>query len=304
MTDAVTAGTPALRFGLVGTGFWAGTTHAPALSSTPGIELAGVWGRDRDAARALALQHGVEVFSEIDEMLEGVDAVAFAVPPSVQCSTALRAVEAGKHVLLEKPIATSRSEADALVEAVERAKVASIVFLTHRFQLGVRSWLADVRAQRGWVGGVGAWLGTSLSADSPFNTPWRRDKGALWDLGPHAVSLMWAALGPVLDVRADSGRGDLAYLVLHHDSGATSMLSLTLGASAKAAGLDFFLWGDRGRSQAPIEEAPAVDALRVALSELAVNASSGLVDHECDVGFGRSLVHVLARAEEQLAIAP
>ena len=46
-----------LRFGLVGTGYWARIAHAPALASTEGIELAGVWGRDPRAAAALAAEH-------------------------------------------------------------------------------------------------------------------------------------------------------------------------------------------------------------------------------------------------------
>ncbi len=46
------------RFGLVGTGYWERVAHAPALASTEGIELAGVWGRDRQAAASLAKAHG------------------------------------------------------------------------------------------------------------------------------------------------------------------------------------------------------------------------------------------------------
>jgi predicted dehydrogenase len=47
-----------MRFGLVGTGYWAESTHAPALATTPGARLASVWGRDPDAAAALAARHG------------------------------------------------------------------------------------------------------------------------------------------------------------------------------------------------------------------------------------------------------
>jgi predicted dehydrogenase len=49
---------PPLRFGLVGTGHWAQVTHAPALASTEGIEFAAVWGRNHEAAAALAASHG------------------------------------------------------------------------------------------------------------------------------------------------------------------------------------------------------------------------------------------------------
>ena len=96
-----------LRFGLVGTGYWARITHAPALASGEGIEFAAVWGRDPGAARTLAAEHGVTAYADFDEFLAGVDAVAFAVPPDVQAGMAAQAAAAGKHLLLEKPIATS-----------------------------------------------------------------------------------------------------------------------------------------------------------------------------------------------------
>ena len=131
--------------------------------------------------------------------------------------------------------------------------VASVVFFTARFQPGVRAWLADVANGDRWDGGCAVWLGTAMEADNPFNTPWRREKGGLWDLGPHVVSLLWAALGPVVSVTADAGRGDLTYLVLHHGSGAASTATLTLSAPEAAGGFDLYLWGSRGRSAVPAE---------------------------------------------------
>jgi predicted dehydrogenase len=301
MPDPANGPTAPLRFGLVGTGFWARITHAPALSSTDGIELVGVWGRDVEAARVLAAVHGAEGYADVDELIETVDAVAFAVPPDVQCSMALRAAKAGKHLLLEKPIATSLATADSLVQAVTASGVASVVFFTSRFQSDVRNWLSEIAGQANWVGGSGVWLGTALAEGNPFNTPWRREKGGLWDLGPHAVSLLWAALGPVVGVTADGGLGDLAHLVLHHEGGATSVVTVTVGASEAAEMLEFFVWGASGRSVAPREATEPKAALRVALAELAANARAGVASHPCDVRFGRDVVRVLADAEAQIS---
>ena len=117
--------------------------------------------------------------------------------------------------------------ADALVRAVQDSGVASVVFFTARFQPDVRAWLADVASPGRWAGGNAVWLGSALQAGSPFNTPWRRDKGALWDLAPHLVSLLWASLGPVVSVTANAGRADVTHLVLHHASGATSTVTVT-----------------------------------------------------------------------------
>jgi predicted dehydrogenase len=213
--------TRSLRFGLVGTGHWARITHAPALASTDGIEFAAVWGRNADAAAGLAADYGATAHHDLTAFLASVDAVAFAVPPDVQAPIAIRAASAGKHLLLEKPIAISAADADALASTVEQARVASVVFFTARFQADTRAWLAGVTATGGWAGGCAVWLGTAWQAGSPFSTPWRRDKGGLWDLGPHLISLLWASLGPVTSVTADPGLADITHLVLHHRGGAT-----------------------------------------------------------------------------------
>jgi predicted dehydrogenase len=291
-----------LRFGLAGTGYWARVTHAPALASTEGVEFVAVWGRNEGAARALAAEHGAASYADFGAFLAEVDGVAFAVPPDVQAAMAARAAAAGKHLLLEKPIATSAAAGNALVKAVEAAQVGSVVFFTLRFQADVRAWLADVTSGGGrWSGGDLVWLGSSLRESSPFNTPWRREKGGLWDLGPHAISLLWAGLGPVGSVTADAGPADVAHLVLHHRSGTTSTVTVSQSAPAAAEGFGCYLWGDAGRSAAPGVTSQPVTQLRVALAELAGNARSGQTAHPCDVRFGQDVVYLLAEAERQLA---
>ena len=295
----VSAASAPLRFGLAGTGHWARIVHAPALAATDGIELAAVWGRNQAAASELAASHGAAGFGDFDAFLAEVDAVAFAMPPDVQAELAVRAAAAGRHLLLEKPIATSEPAAEALTSAVADARVASVVFFTARFQPEVRSWLDRVARER-WAGGHAVWLGTALAEGNPFNTPWRREKGGLWDLAPHLVSLLWASLGPVDEVTADAGGGDVTHLVLHHRGGASSTVTVTVGAPEAAEGSEGFLWGEGGWSRLPGEPGRPVAALRLALTELAANIRSGRTDHDCDVRFGRDVNRVLADAQRQL----
>ncbi|HEX4061002.1 MAG TPA: Gfo/Idh/MocA family oxidoreductase [Streptosporangiaceae bacterium] len=288
-----------LKFGLVGTGHWAQVAHAPALAAAEGIEFAAVWGRNHEAASALAASHRVTAHRDLEEFLAAVDGVAFSVPPDVQAEIAPRAARAGKHLLLEKPIATTLAAADALVAAVEEAGVASVVFFTARFHAEVRAWLDRVGGEGPWAGGSAVWLGTAWQDSSPFNTPWRRDKGALWDLAPHAISLLWATLGPVTSVRADAGQADVTHLVLHHAGGVTTTVTVTLSAPPAAEGVDIYLWGEPGRSAAPVQIGTPVPALRTALAELAESAATGR-PHPCDARFGRDVVRVIADAQHQI----
>ena len=298
-----------MRFGLVGTGYWAQVTHGPALAGLPGAELAAVWGRDPSAAAALAATCGAASQADFDAFLGQVDAVAFAVPPHVQAPLAVRAAEAGKHLLLEKPAALSVAEADRLVAAVDEAQVASVVFFTWRFNPEIRAWLTDEQARggwsgEGWSGGAAIWLGTALQDGNPFGTPWRREKGALWDLGPHLVGMLWACLGPVTEVTAVAGKSDVAHLVLRHQTGQTSTVTTTLNAPEAAAGVTVFVWGEAGRSVMPAELVDPVAALRAAAAELMAGAAEGRPAHPCDVRFGRDITWVLAEAEAQLSLAP
>ena len=289
-----------LRFGLVGTGHWAHIAHAPALASTEGIELAAVWGRDPRAAAALAAEYQATPYEEFEAMLASVDGVAFAVPPDVQAPIAATAARAGKHLMLEKPIATTEAGADELVAAVAEGQVASVVFFILRFRAEIRAWLADVTARGGWSGGLASWFGSSLLESSPFNTPWRQDKGALWDLAPHVIALLWAALGPVTSVTADAGPADVSHLILHHQDGASSMLTVSQNGGEAAAGFEAYLWGSAGRSVVPRLTPDPVPPLRTALTELAGNIRAGRTEHACDAGFGRDVGHVVAEAQRQI----
>jgi len=294
-------GTEPLKFGLVGTGHWARETHAAALASTEGIELSAVWGRNPRAAADLAASHGATPHPDVDAMLAAVDGLAFAVPPDVQAPIAIKAARAGKHLLLEKPIALTAADTDALAEAAEQGQAATVVFFTTRFTPAARDWLTQVTDHGEWTAGAVTWKGSSLQASSPFNTPWRQVKGALWDIGPHAISLLLASLGPVSSVLADTGLADVTHLILHHESGVTSTVTLTLSVREEAEEVEVYLWDPSGRSpQAPARVGDPLPPLRTALTELAASARSGQTAHPCDVRFGRDVNRVIIEAERQI----
>jgi predicted dehydrogenase len=285
-----------VRFGVLGTGHWARTVHATALASHPSASLAGVWGRDLAKAKALGAEFGVPGFDDLDALLADVDAVAIAVPPSVQVPLVEQAAAAGRHLLLEKPIGISLEDADRVVSAVRAAGVASVVFFTFRFHAATSTWLTQAARTR-LAGGAGSWL--SALAGSPFDSSWRREHGALWDIGPHALSLLVPALGAVTSVQAGGGTGDTVHLVLQHDSGAASTVTLSHTVAPLSTGIEFFVHGDAGRLVLLPDTGSPVDALRVAADELTAAALTGGT-HPCDVGFGRDVVAVLATAARAL----
>jgi predicted dehydrogenase len=289
-----------MRFGLVGTGFWAREVHAPALADSPDVEFVGIWGRGAGAAAALAADHRTTAYQHIDELVADVDAMAFAVPPDVQAEYARVAAEAGKHLLLDKPVATSAAAAEDLARAVREAEVASVVFFTARFQPEVRAWLADATSRQ-WTGASGRWICSAFSEASPFrDSQWRRERGALWDAGPHALAVLLPAVGDVVAVSAMAGRGDLVHLLLRHDGGGTSTLTLTLTATEAAGHVGLDLWDDAGRSTMPATSTPPVEAMRTAVAELVRSATSGCRAHPVDAAFGCRVAQILEEAERVL----
>jgi predicted dehydrogenase len=284
-----------VRFGLLGTGYWADEVHAAGLEAHPEAELAGVWGRDPAKAAAVAERHGTAVEPDLDALLDRVDAVAIALPPDVQAELAVRAAERGCHLLLEKPLALTVEAADRVVAAVDRAGVQSVVFFTARFAEPTASWFDEVVAPGEWHGGTVIWLASIDAPDNPFGaSPWRREHGALWDLGPHALAALIPGLGPVEEIVAVRGHGDEVHLACRHEAGRASSAILSLTATIPTEPVTRF-WGSGGVVEAP-RGGSAVDAYIRAITALVAAVESG-ASHPCDVQFGREVVRVLAAAE-------
>ena len=106
-----------IRIGVIGVGHL-GFHHARVYSTLEGVELAGVVDSDPDRAMKVSLEFGAPLFTATEELLaKGVDAVSIVVPTSAHRAVALQCIEAGVDVLVEKPIAATIEEAEAIVEA-------------------------------------------------------------------------------------------------------------------------------------------------------------------------------------------
>ncbi|WP_229071326.1 Gfo/Idh/MocA family protein [Actinoplanes sp. DH11] len=286
-----------MRFGLLGTGPWAHQAHAPGLAAHPEVEFTGVWGRDPGKADELAGKFGTRAYADVDALLADVDAVAIALPPDVQAEMALRAARAGKHLLLDKPVALLPEQARAVADACAAGDLASVVFFTRRFSPELSAFIAETAAVGGWTEARVDHLGSIFESGSVFGaSPWRRERGGLWDVGPHALALVLPVLGPVTDVAAMAGARDLIHLVLRHEGGATSRLTLAVDAPAASAREEAVFAGEAGLRTVPRVQWKPDAALGRAVDELLAAAAGG-TPSACDARFGAGVTAVLAAAE-------
>lgn len=291
-----------LRIGLVGAGPWASMLHAPMLARSADVDLVGIWARRPEAAQALAERRRTTAFTDLGALMAEVDALAFAVPPDVQCDLAARAARVGKHLLLEKPLGLDLTQARGLADAISESGVRSQMVLTRRYLPGTIDFLEQAAAFGGH-GGRAAAISGAAAGDGPFATPWRLEHGALLDVGPHVLDLLDAALGPIEEI---SARGDpLRYAVVtcEHRGGAVSQAALSISQPTESSIWTFELYGptgvlsleDGGKDSAEQYAAALVSIPR----QLAEVVRSGR-DHPLDARRGLHLQQLLHRAAESL----
>ncbi|MDO8679431.1 MAG: Gfo/Idh/MocA family oxidoreductase [Acidobacteriota bacterium] len=136
-----------MRAAVIGVGHL-GRHHARILASLPGITLAGVVDTNRDRANQVAGEHGTQAFGNVREMSGKVDIVVVAVPTESHAAVAMPLIEAGVHALVEKPIAQTVAEADALIAAAKKAGAVLAVGHSERFNPAVaaaRPYVKDPR---------------------------------------------------------------------------------------------------------------------------------------------------------------
>src|SRR6476469_10279416 len=112
-----------LGVGILGAGFF-GAFHARALAAIEDISVVAVCAENQTLAEAFAAEHGGKPYGDWRAMLDdaSVDAVAITAPHHLHCPLAVAALQAGKHVLLEKPMALSVAECSRIIAAAETGR--------------------------------------------------------------------------------------------------------------------------------------------------------------------------------------
>jgi predicted dehydrogenase len=196
-----------LGFAILGAGM-VSRYHAQAIAATPGARLVAVSRSDKERAAAAAQELGVPCETSDEALLArgDVDAVCIATPSGLHAEQAIAAARAGKHVLVEKPMALDLADADAMIAACHRAGVLLGVALQRRTD-------PTLQAVRETVGGLGRLVlgaatvpyfrSQSYYDSAAWRGTWALDGGgALMNQGIHLVDLLLWFMGEVAELSA------------------------------------------------------------------------------------------------------
>jgi predicted dehydrogenase len=179
-----------IRVGVVGLGYW-GPNLARNFDALPGCELAWCCDQEEASRQRVARVHRSTRFSASFEDLledEALDAIALATPVPTHAELARRVLQAGKHCFVEKPLAQSAADAEAVVEAAADAERVLMVGHLLEYHPGVR--LLKDTLDSGELGQARYIYGNRLNLGQL-----RSEENALWSLGAHDVSVVLALAG-------------------------------------------------------------------------------------------------------------
>ncbi len=196
-----------LGVAIVGLGMIA-TTHAEALAAIPRARLVGVFDAVRDPVQAFASRYGVRPYASLDELLDDtdVDIVIVCTPHPTHAAIAIRSAVGGRHVLVEKPLAPTLSDCDAMIDAAAKAGV----------QLGVvsqRRWYPPIQRVHEAItqGRIGdpilaevtllGWRDEAYYRMAPWRGTWAGEGGGVMvNQASHHLDLLHWLMGPVEEV--------------------------------------------------------------------------------------------------------
>ncbi len=228
-----------LRVGIVGLGF-AGRLHCEGYQSVgERARIVAVCDRNKEKARSQAEEFGAETCSDYRELArrKDIDAVDICLPHNLHARVAVEAAQAGKHILVEKPIATTIEDADRIIAAAKSASVTLMVAENHLFKPAHRKIKEIIDSgEIGRVFLVRAFEGTvSELTLNPNPRDWRgtqENQGVLLDMGVHKFALLRWLLGDIDSVFALREKLVVTELAPHYDD--TSMVSVKFRSGAVA----------------------------------------------------------------------
>jgi predicted dehydrogenase len=193
--------------GLIGCGK-VGHIHAAALRSLPESELVAVCDVSSERAQAFASKYGARSFTDVETMLRDgrVEAVLIGTPHPLHAAPAIAAARVGVHVLVEKPLAATLADCDAMLDAADKAGVVLGVVSQRRFYEPVRRMKDAIDAGKIGRPALGvftmySWRDPSYYHSDPWRGQWDTEGGGvLVNQSPHQLDLLLWFIGPAAEV--------------------------------------------------------------------------------------------------------
>jgi predicted dehydrogenase len=249
-----------VRVGVVGTSWFADMLHLPNLKSHSRATIVAICGRNRDRAEKMARKYEIpSVFNDYREMIDkgNLHAIVIITPDDLHYPMTMDALDAGLHILCEKPLAHNAEQARAMYEKAETVGVKHMTFFTHRW-LPHHRYMKEL-VDRGYVGRcfhchIRYLGGYARKARYLWRFDRRRANGALGDLGSHLIDLARWYVGDIARVSAHlstyverpgpegqpfDSANDAVMLILQFKNGAQGTIQVSAVAHV----------GDRGQEQ-------------------------------------------------------
>lgn len=189
-------------FGIIGCGM-IGDVHARAITASENVELVGVYDNEPARSRGFAQKYSTKAYPDIAALLQDgeIDAVAICTPSGMHAEQAIAAIKAGKHVMLEKPMALTARDCERIIEALEGTPLKLAVAFQSRTDGDIH--YAKELVDRGELGRITVadlymkyWRDEGYFKASPWRGTFAMDGGgALMNQGIHGVDLMHYLLG-------------------------------------------------------------------------------------------------------------
>lgn len=196
-----------LRTGIIGCGK-VGSFHAQAYAQLPGSQFTAVCDANRDRAEAFAAQWGVRAYTDVEQMCREaqLDVVSVCTPHPLHANPAVAAASCGCHVLVEKPLASTLADCDAIIEAGERSHVTIGTMVQRRFYrpcMRIRQAIDDGKLGKPVLGMVTmlGWRDEDYYRSDPWRGSWEGEGGGvLVNQAPHQLDLLLWYMGEVDEV--------------------------------------------------------------------------------------------------------
>ena len=248
-----------LNFALVGCGRIS-AKHIDAISSSEDAELTAVCDADEQKAKSLGDKFNISYYSDMHLMMEkeDVDVVCVLTPSGVHAEHVITLAEYKKHIVVEKPMALTLDDADAMINACDKNNVKLFVVKQNRFNLPVkklREALEQNRFGKLFLGTVRVrWCRSQEYYDmDSWRGTWELDGGVLTNQASHHIDLLEWMMGDVESVMAKSATAgsaieteDTAVVILKFENGALGVIEATTATRPKDLEGSISILGEKG----------------------------------------------------------